>query len=157
MTLTDSGPLVALLDADDTHHADCVAAAKRLPSSPLLTTWPCFTEAMYLLGEVGGFRYQAALWAVRAAGRLVLHDLTGSEADRMAALMEKYRDRPMDLADASLVAIAESRSFRRIFTLHAYRWAMAIEVVSGLHNESGRRDRENSLAGARLDRAVCAC
>lgn len=45
----------------------------------------------------------------------------------MAALMEKYRDTPMDLADASLVAVAESRSLRRIFTLdsdsHVYRLA----------------------------------
>jgi len=31
--------------------------------------------------------------------------------------MEKYRDVPMDLADASLVALAEERGLRRIFTL----------------------------------------
>jgi len=61
MTLTDAGALVALLDADDPYHAACVAAAQRLPAGPLLTTWVCFTEAMYLLGTVGGYRYQAAL------------------------------------------------------------------------------------------------
>jgi predicted nucleic acid-binding protein len=54
MTLTDTGLLVALLDADDPYHTACVAAAQRLPSGPLLTTWVCFTEAMYLLGAVGG-------------------------------------------------------------------------------------------------------
>jgi predicted nucleic acid-binding protein len=92
MTLTDAGALVALLDADDPAHTACVAAAGQLPAGPLLTTWVCFTEAMYLLGSVGGYRYQAALWELRTAGRLVLHDLTSAEADRMAALMGQYRD-----------------------------------------------------------------
>jgi uncharacterized protein len=133
--LTDTGPLAALLDTDDSHHAECVAAAQRLPSGPLLTTWPCFTEAMYLLGEVGGYSYEAALWNLRATGRLVLLDLTSEEIDRMVGLMEKYKDTPMDLADASLVTVAESRSLRRIFTVDSdffiYRLSdgSALEVV----------------------------
>ncbi len=125
--LTDTGPLVALLDADDPHHKSCVAAAARLPAAPLVTTWPCFTEAMYLLGEVGGFRYQEQLWKLRSKGRLRLYEITAAEADRMAVLMEKYRDLPMDLADASLVAAAESQSLRQVFTIdgdfHIYRLA----------------------------------
>jgi len=134
--LTDTGPLVALLDADDPYHVACVAAAQRLPPAPLLTTWPCFTEAMYLLGEVGGYRYQAALWNLRTAGRLILLDLTARETDRMDVLMKKYKDVPMDLADASLVAIAESRSLRRVFSLDkdffVYRLSdgSALEVVA---------------------------
>lgn len=133
--LTDTGPLVALLDADDSHHAFCVAAAQRLPAEVLLTTWPCFTEAMYLLGEVGGHRYQAALWDLRATRRLRLHEFVPAEADRMAALMDKYKDTPMDLADASLVAVAESLSLRQIFTVdsdfYVYRLAdgSAFEIV----------------------------
>ena len=35
----------------------------------------------------------------------------------MRALMEKYVDRPMDLADASLVAAAETQRLHRVFTL----------------------------------------
>ena len=50
-------------------------------------------------------------------GRLMLHDLSAQEAARCADLMKKYGDLPMDLADASLVAIAETRSLRTIFTL----------------------------------------
>ena len=135
MILTDTGPLVALLDADDPYHAECVAALHRLPLGPLLTTWVCFTEAMYLLGEVGGYRYQAALWNLRVTGRLILHIPTPAEIDRMAALMAQYRDTPMDLADASLVAVAESHSMRRVFTVDAdfyiYRLVdgSALEVV----------------------------
>ncbi|MBM4456684.1 MAG: PIN domain-containing protein [Chloroflexi bacterium] len=120
MILTDTGPLVALLDRDDVYHAACVAASKRLPSGVLLTTWPCFTEAMYLLGEVGGYPYQAELWKLRQVGRLALHDLTPIEVDRTVRLMEKYQDAPMDLADASLMAVAESRRLRRVFTVDGH-------------------------------------
>ncbi|MFN8474728.1 MAG: PIN domain-containing protein [Anaerolineae bacterium] len=120
MILTDTGPLVALLDRDDQHHAACVATAKLLPSSALLTTWPCFTEAMYLLGEVGGYRYQASLWQLTRARRLLLCEATAAETDRMAQLMGQYQDTPMDLADASLVAVAESRSLHKVFTLDSH-------------------------------------
>lgn len=116
MTLADTGPLIALLDRRDQHHQACYAVVQRLPFEPLFTTWPCFTEAMYLLGERGGHRYQKSLWDFRATGRLVLKELSPVEANRMAVLMEKYRDAPMDLADASLVALAESGSVRRVFT-----------------------------------------
>jgi predicted nucleic acid-binding protein len=78
-------------------------------------------------GWWGGYPAQAELWRWRTAGRLVLHDLTGNEVDRMASLMDKYNDRPMDLADASLVAAAERLGARHIFTLdsdfHIYRLA----------------------------------
>ena len=54
---------------------------------------------------------------MRRTGRLEIHSTTESEADRMADLMRQYHDTPMDLADSSLIAAAESRSFRRVFTL----------------------------------------
>lgn len=117
MILTDTGPLVALLDKDDANSKICIETAKNLPPKPLLTTWPCFTEAMYLLGEVGGYRYQAELWKIRNIDKLIIHNFTAKEIKLMAILMEKYQDTPMDLADASLMVIAESHSFRRIFTL----------------------------------------
>ena len=135
MNLTDAGPLVALADAKDGYHAACVAAAETLPPGPLVTTWPCLTEAMYFLGEAGGHRYQDRLWALRRVGRLVLLDLTEAEADRADELMAKYHDLPMDLGDASLVAVAGSRGHRRVFTVdrdfYVYRLAdgSALEVV----------------------------
>jgi predicted nucleic acid-binding protein len=117
VTLTDAGPLIALLNRKDERHTLCSTVVENLPAEPLLTTWPCFAEAMYLLGQAGGYRTQAALWALRSGARLVLHDLSLLEIERAAALMEKYSDVPMDLADASLVAVAESLDLRRVFTL----------------------------------------
>ena len=117
MTLTDTGPLVALINAGDQHHARCTATLATLPAEPLLTTWPCFTEAMHLLWRDGGYRYQSALWNMYRGGRLVLHELTAAEILRMTQLMEQYRDTPMALADASLVATAESLNLRQVFTI----------------------------------------
>jgi uncharacterized protein len=118
--LTDTGPVVALLDSSDSNHVRCVAAGRRLAAAPMETTWPCFTEAMYLLGAVGQHRYQERLWGLRSTGRLVHLDLTLAQIDRVAELMRKYRDTPMDMADASLVAVAESRNDRRLFTIDGH-------------------------------------
>ena len=134
-TLTDTGPLVALINRNDPNHRTCLNASRRLPAGPLLTTWPCFTEAMYLVHRTGGFPAQAALWTLRSTGRLILHNLTASETDRVEALMRRYRDTPMDLADASLVVVAESFNLRQVFTLdsdfYAYRLGdgSALDVV----------------------------
>ncbi len=117
MILTDTGPLVALLNRNDPNHATCAGAAARLPSGPLKTTWPCLTEAMYLLHKAGGYVGQEALWRLLGTGRLTLHNLAEADWDHMALLMGKYRDLPMDLADASLIAAAERLNVRRIFTL----------------------------------------
>jgi predicted nucleic acid-binding protein len=133
--LTDTGPLVALINRNDPNHGFCAEATKNLPRGPLVTTWPCFTEAMYLLHRAGGYPAQAALWLLREAGRLALHESGEAEMARMAALMAKYSDLPMDLADASLLAAAEQRGTRRVFTLdrdfRVYRFpdGAAVEVV----------------------------
>ena len=133
--LTDAGPLVALLDRGDPDHDACLSVVNEHPRQPLLTTWPCFTEAMYLLGDIGGYSRQSDLWRLYRLERLVLHDLTAPEAHRAADLMAKYHDTPMDLADASLVVLAERLEERRVFSLdtdfHVYRLAdgSAFEVI----------------------------
>lgn len=116
MILTDAGPLVALIDADEPDHSLCVRTLGEV-ELPLLTTWPAFTEACYLLGRSRGWRDQEPLWRLVLRGDLVVADLQPSEVTRTAELMEQYASVPMDLADASLVALAESGDHRRIFTL----------------------------------------
>jgi predicted nucleic acid-binding protein len=116
VTLTDAGPLVALIDADEADHLVCRAALGQL-ELPLVTTWPAFTEAMYLLGRAGGSLGREALWRLVLTDRLHVLDLSRPAVERSAQLMAKYADRPMDLADATLVAAAEERGTRRMFTL----------------------------------------
>ena len=116
--LTDAGPLVALLDRSENSHLRCARVLASL-TQPMLTTWPVFTEAMYLIGRTFGWPGQANLWRLVEQGALQLVELSDDRAARMRALMEQYHDLPMDLADASLVALAEERRLDRIFTLDA--------------------------------------
>ena len=71
---------------------------------------------MHILGRLGGWHPQSLLWGFMEKRGLALHISSAEEIERMRELMEKYKDRPMDLADASLVAAAERRQIRRIFT-----------------------------------------
>lgn len=105
---------MALLDRADPAHESCVAALRTL-RDPLVTVWPAFTEAMCLLR--GSWQAQKALWSRLETGALTLAMLDESDAPRLRELMEKYRDLPMDLADAALVRIAEREGEVRVFTL----------------------------------------
>ena len=112
--LVDAGPLVALLDRGDAHHAECLEAVRRI-EDPLVSVWPAFTEAMYLLSFSA--TAQLALWDMVEIGALALAPLDELDVPRLRALMVKYRDQPMDLADAALVRVAEREKLSRIFTL----------------------------------------
>lgn len=116
MTLVDAGPLIALIDRDDTQHQRCVAALSRV-TEPLVTTLPALTEAMHVIGTRAGWHGQERLWTFMLRANVELAELAGAQLERARDLMERYRDLPMDLADATLVAVAEERKVRRVFTL----------------------------------------
>ena len=123
VTLTDTGAIVALFDADDNLHVQAEQILAHLPKKPLLTTWPCLTESMYLLRQAIGYAAQEELWAWVADGLLMLHPTSESEWRRMREMMAQYEDAPMDLADASLVATAEALSLKRVFTFDRHFYA----------------------------------
>ena len=115
-TLVDAGPLIALFNHRDEAHSRCAELLRSL-NCAFYTTLPVLTEAMYFLGRFGGHQAQKMLWVLVHRGDLLLEHHSPQELLRMTELMEKYRDHPMDFADASLVALAERLSLRRIFTL----------------------------------------
>jgi len=112
--LFDAGPLVALVDAGDQHHRRC-ATALRAVREPLATVWPALTEAMYLLADLP--RGQEALWEMIERGALELVPLGATDVPRIRELMRKYANRPMDLADAALICVAERVGIRKFFTI----------------------------------------
>lgn len=114
MILVDAGPLVALIHADDREHERCKEVLSSL-REPMVTVWPALTEAMYLLSF--SWRAQDALWEMIEAGAVRILSIDHGDLPRMRELMRKYRELPMDLADAALVRVAEREKLRRIFTL----------------------------------------
>jgi predicted nucleic acid-binding protein len=112
--LVDAGPLVALLSATDQHRKECVAALKRI-REPLGTVWPAFTEAVHLLASSP--KAQQALLDQLTREAVALMPLDRRDAPRVAELMNRYSDRPMDLADAALVRIAEREGLSTVFTI----------------------------------------
>lgn len=93
----------------------------------MVTTWPCLTEAMYLIGRETGTPGQEALWEYFSDGLVRLHVPEADEWARVRTLMHRYSDTPMDFADASLVTAAESLGTRRIFTLDRHFRAYRID------------------------------
>jgi predicted nucleic acid-binding protein len=110
--LLDTGPLVAWLDKSDGDHAR-VAAFFAGYGGRLLTTWPVLTEVCHLLPRHVSGRFMR--WV--AAGGTEVAELAPPAADEIAAMMEKYSDLPMDVADASLVWLAGRRGLQQVITL----------------------------------------
>jgi predicted nucleic acid-binding protein len=113
--LFDAGPMVALLDRRDASHKACLGVLQYLKDE-LVTTWPVLTETMYFAAQLGGLKAQDAVWEM-ASGLKIANIDSNEDRTRMRDLMVRYGDRPMDLADASLVRVAERDGIRKIFTL----------------------------------------
>jgi predicted nucleic acid-binding protein len=114
MILLDTGPIVAFFDRDDQYHALCLEALKKV-REPLLTSWPVITECFYLLDFSSKVRED--LWLFIERGGLEIFPLEKEHYPLCRNLMRRYKDLPMDLADATLVALAEALGISRVFTL----------------------------------------
>lgn len=117
--IADAGGLVALLDRNEPDHDPCLDVVAG-HGGPLRTTWPAFTEAMYLLHRNAGWAGADALWQMTERGHLLTANQATAATHRMRDLMRAYRDLPMALADASLVALAEERRETRILSLEKH-------------------------------------
>ena len=116
MILCDAGVLLCLVDRTQPQHKAYKSSVLRL-AKPLVTTWSCLTEAMYLALHRGGWQMQKQLGQLLLDKLLTVYEIQESDYSRLLALMEQYRDRPMDVADATLVLAAEKTGYKQILTL----------------------------------------
>ncbi len=112
--LLDTGAFVALVDRSERRHADCVAVLEGW-SGGIVTTEAVLTETLHLVGPRWQAQKQCLEFLLR--GAFVLVPASHTSLLRVAALMEKYRDVPMDYADATLVALGEEIGCDAVFTL----------------------------------------
>jgi predicted nucleic acid-binding protein len=112
--LLDTGAFVALVDRDEKLHEDCVAALEKWTGS-VVTTEAVLTETLYLVGPSWSAQKTCLEFIVRGAFQLV--PSSAKSLQRVKILMEKYRNVPMDYADATLVVLAEELETEWVFTL----------------------------------------
>ena len=112
--LLDTGPIVALLAKNDTHHHLCVKTFDTL-HPPLLTCWPVLTEAAWLLRKQ--YRPVDRIADAHAAGMFELLPLEGDSVIEIARMVRRYEDSGIQLANAALAYLAERESISTVFTL----------------------------------------
>jgi predicted nucleic acid-binding protein len=124
--IADTGFWLALANSADRYHVAALRALDKV-REPLVCTWPVITETCHLLATC--LSVDAELAFVRSAvdGAFTIVALEPSQLPRVHELMLKYRELPMDLADASLVLLAEELGTGRILSTDqrdfgTYRW-----------------------------------
>ncbi len=126
MILADTGFWLALANRADRHHTRAKAALAK-HRGPYVTTWPVMTETCHLLAARLGADAELAFIRSGVLGAFEIFGLERAHLPRIEVLMDKYRSLPMDLADASLVILAEETGTGDILSTDvrdfgAYRW-----------------------------------
>ena len=112
--LIDTGAMVAILDRSDAWHAACVETLSSL-RLPLATTVAVLAEFFHMVGDDP--RGTTAAWEFLRSGAVVLAPIEERDLSGLEQLMKRYSDRPMDLADATLVHVAQRDELTTVFTV----------------------------------------
>jgi predicted nucleic acid-binding protein len=127
MIITDTGFWLALANRRDPVHQLAKMRFSEMKQEGFITTWCVITETCYLLQQRVGIDAPGSLLGKISVGSLQVFDLTQAHCQRIITLMSQYSDLPMDLADASLVVLAEYLGHGRILSVdqrdfNTYRW-----------------------------------
>jgi uncharacterized protein len=113
-SLIDAGPLIALFDNSDQYHKKVLSAMKGYHGR-LITTWPVITEVSYMLDFSRETQIDFLDWIV--AGGLDIHNTNQWQLRNIRDWFETYSDLPADLADCTLLEVAEIEKIESIMTL----------------------------------------
>jgi uncharacterized protein len=127
MIIIDTGFWLALANRRDPVHQLAKKRFFEMQQNGFITTWCVITETCYLLQKRVGIDAPGLLLSKISVGSLQVFDLTQEHCQRIISLMNQYSNLPMDLADASLVVLAEHLGHGRILSVdqrdfNTYRW-----------------------------------
>jgi uncharacterized protein len=114
VTIIDTGPIVAYLDAGDRHHNWATEQFEQT-DFPALTCDAVLVEAFHVLRRVR--RDTSGLLAMLERGAFISEFRMLEHGQTLAALLRKYADVPMSLANACLVRMVELAPDARVMTL----------------------------------------
>ena len=112
--LIDAGPLIALFDFDDNDHLKIKNFFLR-HQFRFISTLAVFTEVSHMLDFDVRAQYNFFEWAMHKG--VIISDINQHDIPRIAELIKKYADLPMDFADATLVVTAEKTGIKKIISL----------------------------------------
>lgn len=126
MIIVDTGFLYAIANRADKYHKNAVELISQLTEG-LVTTWPVVTETSHLLLQRMGTIAHAKFIDNIFEGSIKIQNLPDESIEQIPKLIKKYADLPMDLADASLVLLADLIGSGRIAStdlrdFRTYRW-----------------------------------
>ncbi len=113
--LLDTGPIIALLAEKDPHHKQIRYALDSF-QTPFKTCESVISEACFIMRRISP-QGPEAVFQLGNQGLFKVSFNLKEEWDRVEALLKKYRDTPISLADASLIRMAELYNEPRILTL----------------------------------------
>lgn len=113
-TLVDAGPLIALFDKSDSYHQQAISFLKKNQTT-LVSTWPVITEVSHMLDFSIKTQINFLTWINR--GGIQIFDLEFYHLIRIIELCEKFKDVPMDFADATLIVASEAKRISKIASI----------------------------------------
>lgn len=113
-TLIEAGPIIALFDNSDKYHERLLDFMKSFEGK-LISTWPVLTEVCYMLDFNKETQHDFLDWVIM--GGIDVHNLEQWQLSSIRDIMKTYSDLPADLADTTLLEVADSRGLSSIITL----------------------------------------
>lgn len=113
--IADTGFVVALLNRQDQHHASVVTIYQK--HQRIALPQPALTEIAYLVGRDAGIPVVVQFLRSLPQSRFQVVNLSSTDSQRVADILETYQDSKIDFVDACVMAIAERLKLQTVLTL----------------------------------------